>query len=90
MIIRKVDQREIMLSQVRSQRSRKLLSVMLDLDAGGEGVLLSRKDWETAGKRACVSIHTYKARLQKAFPSLRSALFRTKDVDEGVLFWRVV
>jgi len=69
-------------------RARDLCAVLLDLEPSGDGAVLNIADWGNDAKRAMHQLHTTRARVQARQDLLRSAVFRSETVEDGILIWR--
>jgi hypothetical protein len=87
MNIRRITNREMAMRRERG-RARDLCGVLLDLEPSGGGVILDIKDWGTDARKAMHQLHTTRARVQARQDLLRSAVFRSETVEDGILIWR--
>ena len=87
MIIKRLTPKDLALKR-ESGRARELASVLIDLEVGGDGVLIDQNAWGKDGKSAMHQLHTTRARVQRRQELLRDRLFRTERIDGGILIWR--
>ena len=87
MIIKRLTPKDLALRR-ESGRARELAGILIDLEAGGDGVLIDQNAWGKDGLKAMHQLHTTRARVQRRQELLRDCVFRTERIDGGILIWR--